>query len=232
MILREGIRYISIAVMRLFTRTTIIGKENLPAEGAVILATNHLSWLDAPLIYTCLYRRDTTALVAKKYQQNPVVRWLVDGAQATWIDRTTADYEALRAALKLLNKGWMVGIAPEGTRSPDHKLMGPKPGVAYLATKAKVPIIPIALSGTETILPLWRKLKRPELILQFGKPFDLPPVDRKNREDGLERNADEIMCQIAVLLPPNYRGVYSSHARLQELLLGSPAQSVGENSSN
>jgi 1-acyl-sn-glycerol-3-phosphate acyltransferase len=125
----------------------------------------------------------------------------------------------MRAALDYLRtKQGMLGIAPEGTRSRVGKLIQAKPGVAMLAEKANVPIIPVAIRGSEDAMRKILSLQRPKLIVRFGKPFMLPPMQRENRDVSLQANTDEIMCRIAALLPPEYHGYYATNPRLKEIL--------------
>ena len=95
-----------------------------------------------------------------------------------------------------------------------------KPGVAYLALKAEVPIVPVGLTGTEdrVVIERLKHLKKSEIKIIVGKPFNLPPIQRKNRDADLKQYTDEIMCRIGVLIPEKYRGVYANHPRLKELL--------------
>jgi 1-acyl-sn-glycerol-3-phosphate acyltransferase len=96
-------------------------------------------------------------------------------------------------------------------------LLPAKSGIAYLADKAKTPIIPMAIVGTEIATRELFRLRRPRVIIRIGKPFQLPPIDRKTRAASLQHNSDEIMCRIALLLPDKYHGAYSDHPRLIEL---------------
>ncbi len=205
-------------IFRLCSRVEVSGKENVPATGGVLLAVNHMSRIDPPLIYILLDRDDATVLAADKYKKYPIISTLINAVNGIWINREEADIDALRAALDYLRSGGLLGIAPEGTRSRVGSLIHAKTGVAYLADKARVPIVPVAISGTETAVRQLLFFRRPHIRVQFGKPFTLPPIDRRNREECLRRNTDEIMCRIAAMLPPKYWGVYSNHPRLKELL--------------
>ncbi len=201
-----------------FSHLDIQGLENVPAEGAAILAANHVGRLDSALAFCVLERQDATSLVADKYKKHPFFRWIVEASGAIWINREDADLQAMRAAREVLKKGGLLGIAPEGTRSPNAKMQQAKSGVAYLADKAGVPVIPMAIYGTENAFQQLFHFKRPTLHIHFSQPFNLPALDRKDREAGMLRNTDEIMCRIASLLPASYRGVYQDHPRLLELL--------------
>lgn len=202
----------------LLSKVEVIGIENVPKIGGGIVASNHLGIIDAPLIFYVVRRNDITALVAKKHQKNPIIRWVVEVASGIWINREEADSAAVRAARSHLQNGGLLGIAPEGTRSKTGGLNPGKTGVAYMAEKAGVPIIPAAITGTYSGMKKVLLLKRPRFTIRFGKPFILPPVDRTSRAASLVRNTDEIMCRIAVLLPPANRGVYGDHPRLKELM--------------
>ncbi len=212
--LRRVLRFLFYALCRI----ELVGVENIPGEGGVLGAANHLGRLDGPLIYAVLPREDVSALTATKYQRNPFFRWVLDSARVIWLNRENPDPNTIKAAIQFLRSGGILGIAPEGTRSKTRALIQAKPGVAFLATRANVPLLPIAVTGTETAIRDLIRLRKPRLRLVFGQLFTLPPLDRKNKDESLLRNADEIMCRIAVLLPVQYRGVYSDHPRLKELL--------------
>ena len=205
-------------LFRLLTRLEVSGTENIPLEGGFIFSTNHLSVIDPPLIFGWLKRDDATTLVADKHYKNLFYRWLLNSVDGIWINREETDFKALRAARNHLEEGGVLGIAPEGTRSPTGALIQGKTGVAYLADKAKVPVLPAAITGTESAIKEVFKLQRPRLTFQIGELLYLPPVDRKNRDVALKRNTDELMCHIAAMLPDQYRGVYRDHPRLQALL--------------
>jgi len=216
------IRIIIRALFNTLTRVRIHGIENVPQIGGCLLAVNHLSLLEPPLVFGLLKRDKITALVAKKYRQKLFFRWLIRAVDGIWINRDETDFQALREALAFLKDGGALGIAPEGTRSQTGALIKAKTGVAYLADKAGVPVVPVAVSGTETAFAKLKRLKRPPIEIKFGKPFNLPPVKHRTRTADLQRNTDEIMCRIAALLPPVYRGVYADHPRLKELLEAKP----------
>jgi 1-acyl-sn-glycerol-3-phosphate acyltransferase len=215
MTLRKFVVPVIRLLFRLLTRLEVCGCEQIPVQDGLILAINHLSRLDAPLVYILVPRDDLTALVADKYRQNPLFRWLVDMVNGIWIHREERT-SALRAA-RHLQAGGALGIAPEGTRSQTGKLGEAKTGVAYLADKASVPILPVGVCGTEHAIHQVLRLRRPRIHVRFGEPFRLPPVERRERDAALQRNTDEIMCRIAALLPPEYAGIYAGHQRLREL---------------
>jgi 1-acyl-sn-glycerol-3-phosphate acyltransferase len=215
---RSTLRLIVYAFFKTFTRLTIIGLEKVPRTGGVILAVNHLSRLDPPLVFALIDREKLTALVAEKYKKNPFFSWIVRMVDGIYINRGEADLGALRQAREYLQAGGVLGIAPEGTRSHTGSLILAKTGVAYLADKAGVPVIPAAISGTDESVRRILHLRRPDITIQFGEPVALLPISRGEREGILQRNTDEIMCRIAAMLPEKYHGVYANHPRLRELL--------------
>jgi len=216
----QFVRAIIHLFFRLFIRLEADGLENLPAQGGFIIAANHLGRLDVPLVYHLLERRDISLMVAEKYHKYAIYRWLVKNMNAIWVNRFGADFSVLRAMLQRLRQGSVLVIAPEGTRSPTGALIEGKPGVSYLAAKAGVPIVPVGSTGTQDSLvkSTFLRFKKPHIALKVGKPFNLPPLDGRDRDSVLEGYTTEIMCQIAALLPPEYRGVYAEHPRLQAVL--------------
>ena len=192
-------------------------------QDGFVIASNHIGRLDAILIYNFIDRKDIIMLVAEKYREIPLARWFVKQLDAIWIERFNADFSALRQALNRLKKGGVLVLAPEGTRSPNAVLQKAWPGTSYLAAKSGAPIIPVALVGCEDskFFPNLKRLRRTRVTVYTGEPFTLPPVPVQNREAALEQYTDEIMCRIAALLPPAYRGYYADHLRLKALLSNS-----------
>ncbi|NMC46902.1 MAG: 1-acyl-sn-glycerol-3-phosphate acyltransferase [Chloroflexi bacterium] len=204
-------------LMHTLTKTQFLGLDNIPLEGGLIIAINHLSYIDIPLIFTNPRRPDITALITTKYQTHPFIRWFSETAEGIWIDRDVADFTAIRKASQALAEGKAVGISPEGTRSHTHQLAEGKPGTAMLALKAGVPIVPVGIQGTEFAIDRLKHLRKPHMIARFGQSFTLPPIqDAEKRAEILQRYTEEIMCRIAVLLPEKYQGFYRDHPRLKE----------------
>jgi 1-acyl-sn-glycerol-3-phosphate acyltransferase len=214
-------------IIRCLTKLEVHGLENLPATGGYIAAANHLGRLDVAISYHLLNRDDIILLVAEKYQKSVLWRLLVESVDAIWVDRFNADLHAMREALRRLKAGGVLVIAPEGTRSKSGGLQEGRPGAAYLASKARVPIVPVAATGIEDarVLASLRSLRRTPVVVRIGEPFRLPPLRGGDREAQIQANSDEIMCRIAVLLPEGYRGVYADHPCLQDLLAGGEASS-------
>lgn len=209
-------------LLYMLCRVEIIGAENVPRQGAAIVAFNHLGLLDPPLAYVAVNRPDAAGWIADKHKKNPIFAYLVNSVDGIWINRETADMQALRKALQALKEGRLFGLAPEGTRSPTKAMQLAKEGVSYLAINSGAPIVPAGITGTESAGRAWLRLRRPRLSIRFGTQFHLPPLERVDRKEALARGTDEIMCRIAALLPEKYRGVYADHPRLKELLAGAP----------
>lgn len=205
-------------LIKLLTRTQFIGLENVPASGALIIATNHMHYMDIPLLFINPVRENLTALVTTKYQHHWFIRWFCDTAGGIWINRDIADFSAMQAASKALKEGKALGISPEGTRSKTAQLLKAKPGVVLLALKAGVPIVPVAITGTEKAFQRIFTLQRPKLSIRFGLAFNLKPVSPEEREKKYQEYTDEIMCRIAALMPEKYWGYYHDHPRLKELI--------------
>lgn len=221
--MRDFLRWLVRVVVDLVARVEIRGRENLLDTGAFIIATNHLGMIDALLLYYSINRWDVFIPVAEKWEQIPVLRWLGKYLNFVFIDRFNPDLKAMRIIIGLMEKGYTLVIAPEGTRSRVGSMIEGKPGVSYLAAKLQRPVVPIGLAGTEdgALFGNLRRLRRSSITINVGRPFTLPPFSNKDREAMLKRDTDEIMCRIAALIPEKYRGVYADHPRLRQLLLSS-----------
>jgi len=203
---------------KLLTHLDVTGLENIPPSGPYILTANHMSRTDPPLLFIYFGGENITGWVAAKYRRNLFFSLMVKFGNPIYIQRGEVDRQALDTAVKALKAGKVFGMAPEGTRSRVGSLNRGKTGIAYLADQANVPIIPVAITGTERVFRDLLRFRRPQLTVQIGELLHLPPIDPQERSASLRRNADEVMCRIAAMLPKKYRGVYTDHPRLKELL--------------
>jgi 1-acyl-sn-glycerol-3-phosphate acyltransferase len=213
-------RFIIRLMLGLIARVEIDGFENMPAGGFVI-AANHIGRLDAALAYYVLDRPDIIMVVAEKYEKYAIFRWLVRLTNGMFVDRYNADIHAIRETLRRLQQGQVFTITPEGTRSRSGNLIEAKPGAIYLAWKAGVPVVPVAVTGTEDAVVVQRlkHFKRLQVRIVAGAPFTLPrEVKGMDRDATMQQYTDEVMCRIAALLPAERRGVYAQHPRLKELV--------------
>jgi 1-acyl-sn-glycerol-3-phosphate acyltransferase len=205
--------------MKIITDIEVYGREKMP-EGNFIAAANHLGRLDTAALFCVIDREDVIMPVAEKYRNHPLFGLMGRAVNAIWLNRFEADYSALREILVRMEKGGMLVIAPEGTRSRTEALQEAKPGVAFLASKSGYPVIPVAVTGTEdrAILENLKHFRRSKIIVRAGDPFKIELPKGKGREGAMRAATDEIMCRIAAMLPEKYRGVYADHPRLKELL--------------
>ena len=201
------LKWIITALMHLLYRYRVTGRENTPRRGPVIVAVNHLHILDPGVVAPAIPRQVIT-LAAGKWKENPLIDAFLRLAGVIYVRRGEVDRRALAACLDVLNRGRVLAVAPEGTRSKTGGLQRAKPGIAYLATKASAVILPAAFWGVENIRQ-WKRLKKPICHLVIGQPFRLPPLPDKATVDTLQSMADKIMLRVGLLLPEQYRGVYA-----------------------
>ena len=213
--LRSIVRF----VMRLIADIEINGIEKMP-EGNFIAAANHLGRLDTATLLCIMDREDIIMPVAEKYKNHPFFGAIGRSANAIWLNRFEADYSALRQILERMKQGGMLVIAPEGTRSKTEALQEGKMGVAFLASKSGYPVMPVAITGTEdrAIVENLKHFRRSKIVVTGGDSFQIEIFKGRGREEAMREATDEIMCRIGAMLPEKYRGVYSDHPRLKELL--------------
>ena len=218
-------RFILRLILNSIAKIEMIGCEHFPASRGCVIAANHIGRLDAALAYYLLDRPDIIMVVAEKYERYVVFRWLVRLTNGMFIDRYNADIHAIRETLRRLQQGQILTMTPEGTRSKSGSLIQAKPGGIYLAWKAGVPILPVAITGTEdaVVKDRLRHFKRLNIKAVAGPAFTLPPIAGGDREALMQQYTDELMCRIAALLPQERRGFYAGYARLNELLENKPA---------
>jgi 1-acyl-sn-glycerol-3-phosphate acyltransferase len=211
-------------VLKTVFRPRVEGAENVPEDGPVILASNHLSYADWLFMPLTLPRRVTFVAKAEYFTTPGIKGWFqkkfFSGAGQVPIDRSgaTAAEGALSSAKRILANGELFGIYPEGTRSHDGRLYRGRTGVARLALETGVPVIPVAVLGTEQIAPPGKKFgsfTRP--VVRFGKPLDF------SRYEGLEGDrfilrsvTDEIMYEIMRLSGQEYVDLYASRAKAMD----------------
>ena len=213
--LRSIIRFI----VNVIADVEIDGMERLP-QGNVLIAANHLGRFDPAIILYVMEREDVIIAVAEKYKNHPIYGAIGRTVNAIWLNRFEADFAALREILARMKKGGAMFIAPEGTRSKTEALQEGKLGAAFLASKSGYPILPVALIGTEdrVIMENLKHFRKSKIRAVAGNAFYIETPKGQGREEALKNATEEIMCQIAALLPEKNRGVYADHPRLKELL--------------
>jgi len=208
-------------MLRVVFRPQIEGAHNVPDSGPAILASNHLSYADWLFMPLTLPRRVTFVAKAEYFTTPGIKDWFqklfFSGAGQVPIDRGGADAAAgaLMSAKRVLGQGDLFGIYPEGTRSHDGRLYRGKTGVARLALESKVPVIPVAVVGTDVVAPPGKKFgsfTRP--VVRFGKPLDFSRYQGMENDRYILRSiTDEIMYEIMRLSGQEYVDMYASQAK-------------------
>jgi len=193
---------------RLLLHCKVTGKRNLPQHNACIVVANHVNLLDSPILGVSLGRR-VYFMAKEEVFHSRFLGWLAEQSGAFPVAKGKLDRRAGRRASEILAAGEVLIILPEGRRSSDGKLGHAYPGVALLASKAGVPIVPVGISGTGQLIGKWWFLKRPSITVNIGQPFTLPNSTDKLSKEEIAHLTDEIMMRIAQLIPPEYRGRYN-----------------------
>ena len=219
------LRFCSRKILPLIADIEVRGDvSKLPKEGGYMLASNHLGRLDSLVVYYVLDNDDLIHPLTDKYKKYWWGRAAGRIFNVTWLTRGEADMSAMKEFISRLKKGAVMIIAPEGTRSKTASLLKAEPGAIYIASTAKVGIIPVALTGTEDadVVARLKKFKKLKLTIttdgEIYTPPDVRSVKGAERDKLLQDSIDEVFCRIAALLPENYRGYYKDFPRVQELL--------------
>lgn len=201
-------------IFHILGRVRIIGRENVPAGGPYVVAMNHISIFDPPLLVSFwpqLAEVVGAADVFEKKAQGPLLRMY----GVIPVHRGDYDRTLLETMLAILKAGRPLAIAPEGGRSHELAMRRALPGIGYVIEHMNVPVIPVGLVGTTD--DFWQRAKRgerPQLEMRIGKPIHFPNVTQKGseRRELRQHNADLVMRHIAGLLPEEYHGVYAGQA--------------------
>jgi 1-acyl-sn-glycerol-3-phosphate acyltransferase len=181
----------------------------VPPKGPLIAYANHIGMVEVPILFTELLPRPVTGIAKIESWDNWFLNWIFNLWEAIPIRRGEADMEAMHSMLEALEKGYILGLSPEGTRSKDHSLLKAHPGVVVLALKSGAPIMPIAHWGGENFSQNLKHLKRTDFHIRCGRSFYLDSQGQRVTKEIRQQMVDELMYQIAALMPPEYRGVYS-----------------------
>jgi 1-acyl-sn-glycerol-3-phosphate acyltransferase len=201
--------------MPFVSRWEIKGRENVPARGPVLIVCNHLHIADPPIIAASIGLK--LVFMAKddlwKSRWN---RFWVARFGAFPVRRSGLDRDALRTAEEWIKQGVSVVMFPEGGRSTSATMRQALPGAALLASRLKVPVLPVGISGTDKFKRVrWALLHHPRVTVTIGRPFT-PPLDGKMSREQRQEMIDYIMRKVAALVPPPYRGVYAGGDRDQD----------------
>ena len=179
----------------------------IPARGPLLLVTNHVNFLEIPLVFSHLQPRPVTGLAKAETWNSPLMGLLFNLWGAIPIRRGEGDVVAIRRVLEALEAGMIVAVSPEGTRSGDGCLRRAKPGIGLLAAHSSAPILPVAFYGHEGIWSNVSRLRRTDFHIRVG-PLLRVRADGRWTAEKRQAVADEIMIRIADLLPRQYQGVY------------------------
>jgi len=199
----------------------------VPERGPLIIVGNHVNFLDAPVVFTRLLPRPVTGFAKAETWDIPGLRFLFNTWEAIPVRRGEADLKAMRRGLSALESGYIVGVAPEGTRSGHGRLQRGRGGAVLLALQSGAPILPMAWYGAENYRAQWSRLRRVDFRVVVGHPFSLRTEGTRVRRTERQRITDEIMYQVAAMLPSAYRGYYADLGAASEdyLCFSSPAES-------
>ena len=199
----------------------VVGIENFPRTGPVIVCPNHSATLDPPMVPAFVPRQDSWSMAKYEYFENGLVAFMFRSYQAFPVVRHSADRAAIKRSFDLLKAGHVLIMYPEGTRVESGVLARPEPGAGFIAQKAACPVVAVGLTGTRECLPKGARWpRRTRVTITFGKPF----VVATRRPDGTRVSHDEasdaIMTAIAELLPERQRGEFSDLDSLHRRLAG------------
>jgi 1-acyl-sn-glycerol-3-phosphate acyltransferase len=205
-------------ILHLLWRPDVTGGEHIPATGGAILASNHLSLVDSIFLPLVLTRPVTFAAKSEYFTGNrPGQRFAAAYMRATKqlsVDRadTRSAQETLQAALGLLQAGELFGIYPEGTRSPDGRLYRGRTGIGWLALASGVPVIPVAMVGTDRVLPPGHSIPSLRRVsIRVGEPLTFEAYrDRRPAAQARRAITDEVMKAIGGLSGQEYVPMYAS----------------------
>lgn len=204
------------ALMRRAYNIKIEGLHHIPEDGSGIVAANHISFLDSFFIPLAIPRR-VTYLAKAEYWDSWKTKWFFDlvGQIPVRRDDSKKALAALESGSRVLNKGGLLGIYPEGTRSPDGALYRGKTGVARMAAECQAPVIPVGLIGTREIMPKDAKFPhmRGAVTLRFGEPMHIRTDDVADDPMALRGFVDALMYEIRALSGQDYRDEYAAKKR-------------------
>ena len=183
--------------------------KKVPMDGPLIVYANHTGSIEAPILYGELAPRPVTALAKVESWDNWLINWVFTLWDIIPIRRGEADMDATRAALSALEQAHILGVSPEGTRNKTGALLRAKPGIVMLAMHSKAPLQVVAHWGGENFRENLKRLKRTDFHMRAGPVFYLDARGERVTKEIRQQMADEMMYQLAKLLPPEYRGEYA-----------------------
>lgn len=176
---------ITFIIASVFFRLRAYGRKNIPRKGAVILAPNHVSYFDPPIIGTAIWRKVNYAAKRELFEGR-LFGWWLRSVQSFPISRDVMDRKALRTALNFLKQGKVVLLFPEGTRGDGRHLLEPRPGVGMMAYMSKAVVVPVYIKGTDKVYPKGARMFRfKPITVYYGKPLDIEPYYSSAKYKGI-----------------------------------------------
>jgi 1-acyl-sn-glycerol-3-phosphate acyltransferase len=191
----------------ILVRVRVQGREHIPADGPTMIMMNHIGAIDPFVVVGATRPRYLVPMTKVENYENPIVSTMINAWGAYPVRRGEVDRQALESSIQLLHQNRPILIAPEGTRRPE--LSEAKDGITYVALKASAVIVPTALEGTDQFPRRYKRLRRPQVQVTFGRPFRFR-ADGRSRipRDEMHQMTQEAMYQLAALLPEHRRGFY------------------------
>jgi len=211
---RPAIKAVFRLIFHILGKVKVIGKENIPYGKPYVVAMNHISIFDPPLVGS-FWPENLEIVGASDVFEKPGQGQVLKIYGVIPVHRGEYDRALMQRVIVAINSGYPLLIAPEGGRSHVTAMRRAFPGVAYIIEKTEVPVVPVGIVGTTD--DFWQRAKRggrPQLEIRIGKPFTLPPIAEKGaaRREACQHNADLVLQYVAGLLPEEYRGVYADTA--------------------
>jgi len=219
-IFQSSVNGIIKVILRIICRIDTSELHKIPGKGPYILVTNHINFLEAPILYIFLRPRRTIALGKAELWDKKFTAFLMNLWEVIPIKRSAVDIQGMKNCVKVLEGGDFLCLAPEGTRSRTGELQKGKAGVIMFAQKGNAPIIPLAHWGGENFGSNLKRLRRTPITIKVGSPVEIS-IPEGVRADGDVRQkiADEVMIQIARLMPEKYHGKYKDQTGEEPLYL-------------
>ena len=221
-VVKGAIQGVTVAICRVTGEVL----HQVPDHGPLIIVGNHVNFLVFPTVYTRLHPRPRTGFAKAEAWDNPFLRVIANVWGAIPLQRGEADMSAMRKALDALKDGYILAVSPEGTRSGDGRLLRGKPGIVLLALRSRALLLPMVHWGGERVWRNLARLRRTDFHVRVGQSFHLDPGSGRVGRQERQEMTDEIMYQLAALLPTEYRGFYSDVENATEQYLRFPPGAV------
>lgn len=193
---------------RLFFRIDRSELAKVPQAGPLLMMVNHTSNLEGPMLYAFLQPRPLHALAKQELWEQKFMAYLMNMWKSIPVDRQNMGRSTMDACFKVLEDRHILAIAPEGTRSKDGNLQEGKGGVAFIAHKKDVPMIPVAVMGFPSFSKNIKRLRRTVITIKVGEVFEIVQKGGRIDADTRQALADEIMMRLAIMMPNEIRGHY------------------------